>query len=154
MDIVMTLVVLIVTAALISMFMEVYKKRFRKDQAKRGEIYLVALVVTVGAVVTGYRGLEFVGTAWVVPLYAFLVFTVQFFLNMEIIKAVAIRHVGMRKKEVEEADCDLCALKVLIRLADRLHYIDKQKFGQCAMYTAELGKIIGGWTKSLSTQGQ
>lgn len=89
MDIVMTLVVLIVTAALISMFMEVYKKRFRKGQAKRGEIYLVALVVTVGAVVTGYRGLEFVGTAWVVPLYAFLVFTVQFFLNMEIIKAVA-----------------------------------------------------------------
>ena len=36
MDIVMTLVVLIVTAALISMFMEVYKKRFRKDQAKLG----------------------------------------------------------------------------------------------------------------------
>lgn len=75
-------------------------------------------------------------------------------IGVHIARAVAIRHVGMRKREVEEADCDLCALKVLIRLADRLRYIDKQKFGQCALYTTELGKIIGGWTKSLSTQGQ
>lgn len=32
-------------------------------------------------------------------------------IGVHIARAVAIRHVGMRKKEVEEADCDLCALK-------------------------------------------
>ena len=34
-------------------------------------------------------------------------------IGVHIARANNIRHTGYRKKEVEEADCDLCALKVV-----------------------------------------
>ena len=40
-------------------------------------------------------------------------------IGVHIARAVAIRHVGMRKREVEEADCDLCALdEAMLSLED------------------------------------
>jgi four helix bundle protein len=69
-------------------------------------------------------------------------------------RATMIRDTRYKIREVAEADYALNELKTVIRLADRLRYIDKKKFEISVNYTAELGRILGGWNKSLSTRGQ
>lgn len=101
MDIKMTALVLIVTAALIAAFMEIYKKKIRKDNAGRWEIYGVALALSVATSATGYKAFGFEGTLWAIPLYAFLVFTVQFFVNMEIIKSVVKSYAKRKGIEID-----------------------------------------------------
>ena len=69
-------------------------------------------------------------------------------------RATVIHDRQYKLREIMEADYSLNELKTLIRLADRMQYIDKKKFEVSVRYTSELGKILGGWTKSLSTRGK
>lgn len=49
-----------------------------------------------------------------------------------------------------EADIYLTQLKALLRLARELGYTSASQYAYCAEYTAELGKLLGGWLKSLT----
>jgi len=74
-------------------------------------------------------------------------------IGSRISRATVIRDKRYKLQEVMEADYALNELKTLIRLADRVQYIDKKKFEVSVRYTSELGKILGGWCKSLTIQG-
>ncbi|GEM_PF-5754112 len=74
-------------------------------------------------------------------------------IGCRIARATVIRDPRQKLREVQEADYALMELKTMVRLADRLEYIDKKKFEISVRQTAELGRILGGWTKTLSTQG-
>ena len=75
-------------------------------------------------------------------------------IGTRISRATVMRDRNCKLHEVMEADYSLNELKTLIRLADRLCYIDKKKFEVSVRHTSEIGKILGGWTKSLSIRGQ
>ena len=68
-------------------------------------------------------------------------------------RAQMIRDPRHKRYEVDQADLALNELKTIVRLADRLHYIDKKKFEMSVRYSSEIGRILGGWNKALSTQG-
>lgn len=74
-------------------------------------------------------------------------------MGKSIARANNIRDTKFRKKEIENADLALCELKIMIRLAYRLKYIDLKKHEVSVRYLAELGKMLGGWLKSYASQG-
>lgn len=51
---------------------------------------------------------------------------------------------------VEEADRSLARMRILVRLAFRLAYIPEKKREVLCGYIAEVGKMLGGWKKSVS----
>lgn len=75
-------------------------------------------------------------------------------IGVHIARAVMFSSVSYKRGEIAKADLALGELKILLRLARRLAYIDSKKSEVSARYTTELGRMIGGWNKSLSTQGR
>lgn len=48
-----------------------------------------------------------------------------------------------------EIDVELDVLRTLIRLARDLKYIPIKQYGMCSFYADEIGKMLGGWIKSM-----
>lgn len=68
-------------------------------------------------------------------------------------RANKIKNLKLRREEIERADKDLADLKVMIRLAYRMKFISTKKYEVSAAKLTELGKMLGGWLRSCSTQG-
>jgi hypothetical protein len=57
---------------------------------------------------------------------------------------------GEKKEMLRQADMALVDLKLLIRLGMLLEYLPLKKYEILIGYTTEIGKMIGGWLKSLN----
>lgn len=68
-----------------------------------------------------------------------------------IIKANKIRDKKLRRTEIENADNELANIKIMLRLAYRMKFIDNKKYQISSEKLTELGKILGGWLKSTTT---
>jgi four helix bundle protein len=69
-------------------------------------------------------------------------------------RANRIRSVSARIAEIKDADRALMELKVMLRLAHRMRFVSPKKYEISAGKLAELGRLLGGWLKSFSTQGR
>jgi len=56
-----------------------------------------------------------------------------------------------KKKTVELADLALVKLKVLIRMGMKLEYLPLKKYEILAGQITEVGRMIGGWIKSIQS---
>jgi hypothetical protein len=54
-----------------------------------------------------------------------------------------------KKTTLQEIDADIDLLRSQIRLALALEYIDFQKYEHWALLNDEIGRLLGGWIKSL-----
>ena len=54
-----------------------------------------------------------------------------------------------KRKTIETADLALVELKVLVRVGVRLKYLPLKSYGILAEQITEIGKMIGGWIKSI-----
>jgi hypothetical protein len=57
---------------------------------------------------------------------------------------------GEKKEMLRQADLALVDLKLLIRLGMLLGYLSLKKYEILIGYTSEIGKMLGGWLKSLN----
>lgn len=83
--------VVAVVAALVLVIgfgMEAYKKWLREDKAKKGEIILVAAVLSLVLTASFSFGLEFPGLPWTFPGYAVGIFLLQWFIDQKAIKKI------------------------------------------------------------------
>jgi formate-dependent nitrite reductase membrane component NrfD len=80
--------VLLFSIIAIALFMEVYKKKFRKNQANDREIYFVASLVSLVATASCYFGIPLPGKIWSLFIYFFFVYTAQFFVDMKVVKSI------------------------------------------------------------------
>ena len=55
-----------------------------------------------------------------------------------------------KKTTLQELDVELDLLRSQVRLAKSLQYIDFQKYEHWALINDEIGRLLGGWIKSLS----
>ena len=88
MDLKSTLYVLLAIAACIAAFMELYKKRIRKDKAKELEIWLVAGACALALPAIAYFAFSFPGKVLAILLYGLGVFICQYYFDMKVIKKV------------------------------------------------------------------
>ena len=65
-----------------------------------------------------------------------------------ITRANAIKSFSERKQLIEQADMELARLKVLVRMAMLLKFIDTKKYGILSAQIVEIGKMLGGWLRS------
>ena len=68
--------------------MEAYKKWLRDDKAKKGEIIMVAAVLSLVLTASFSVGLEFPGLPWTFPGYAIGIFLLQWFIDQKAIKKI------------------------------------------------------------------
>ncbi|WPC72910.1 diversity-generating retroelement protein Avd [Vibrio porteresiae] len=54
-----------------------------------------------------------------------------------------------KKTTIQDLDIELATLKNMIRIAYDLHYIDMKKYEIWVRHVSELGRMTGGWLKSL-----
>jgi hypothetical protein len=57
---------------------------------------------------------------------------------------------GEKREMLRQADMALVDLKLLIRLGMLLEYLPIKKYELLIGYTTEIGKMLGGWIKSVS----
>jgi four helix bundle protein len=68
-----------------------------------------------------------------------------------IYRANAVSNLSSEKREmIRQADLALVDLKLLIRLGMLLDYLPIKKYEILIGYTTEIGKMIGGWIKSVN----
>ncbi|MEA4864171.1 MAG: hypothetical protein VB088_02095 [Sphaerochaeta sp.] len=94
--------------------MEAYKKWLREDRAKKGEIILVAAVLSLVLTASFAFGLEFPGLPWTYPGYAIGIFMLQWFIDQKAIKKICkvlglfgkakLREYGVPEKDMEVLD--------------------------------------------------
>lgn len=65
-------------------------------------------------------------------------------------RASLVRSRDEKRCLIEEADRSLAKMRILIRLALRLGYMPEKKLEVLSGHIAEVGKMVGGWKKSLS----
>jgi four helix bundle protein len=63
--------------------------------------------------------------------------------------AVGNNNKSEKRKAVETADISLVELKVLVRMGMRLEFLPLKKYEILAGQITEVGKMIGGWIKSI-----
>lgn len=68
--------------------------------------------------------------------------------------AVAARKKYTKKTTLEYLDIANEKLQVYIRIANRLHIISDHTYGVWSGYCVEIGKMIGGWMKTVSYKSQ
>jgi hypothetical protein len=72
-------------------------------------------------------------------------------LGRYIYRANAVSNLSGEKREmIRQADLALVDLKLLIRLGMLLEYLPLKKYEILIGYTTEIGKMIGGWIKSVN----
>lgn len=89
-------VILLACILIVAAFMEVYKKKFRKDKASDAEIYSVALAMSLILTLASYFGFHLDGSLWAIPIYFIFVYTAQFYCSMKIIKSI-VKHIAKKK---------------------------------------------------------
>ncbi|KFE96092.1 diversity-generating retroelement protein Avd [Vibrio parahaemolyticus] len=55
-----------------------------------------------------------------------------------------------KKTTIQDLDIELAMLKNMIRVSYDLHYIDIRKYELWSRHLAEIGRMVGGWLKSVS----
>ena len=63
--------------------------------------------------------------------------------------AIRARKRYYKKTTLEDMDIEIANLRVLIRLAYRLRFIDMQKYEVWSGKVDEIGKMLGGWLKTV-----
>jgi four helix bundle protein len=58
-------------------------------------------------------------------------------------------HSETPREALHEADIELARLRAYLRLALELRYTSHGQYGYAAQQTAEIGRLLGGWLKSL-----
>jgi four helix bundle protein len=69
-------------------------------------------------------------------------------------RANRIKSVSSRIAEIKDADRALMELKIMLRLAYRMKFVSTKKYEVSAAKLTEIGKMLGGWIKSYTTQGR
>lgn len=55
-----------------------------------------------------------------------------------------------KKTTIQDLDIELAMLKNMIRVSYDLQYIDSKKYELWSRHLSEIGKMVGGWLKSVS----
>ncbi len=55
-----------------------------------------------------------------------------------------------KKTTVQDLDVELATLRSMVRVSLDLKYIDMKKYENWQRHLAEIGKMVGGWLKSLN----
>lgn len=69
-------------------------------------------------------------------------------LGTGIARANVTRNAEVRRRIIAEADAELARLKTLVRLAVRLEFLTIKKYELLSVLLVEIGKMLGGWSKS------
>lgn len=108
-----TIIVMMALIISIGFGMEAYKKWLRDDKAKKGEIIMVAAVLSLVLTASFSVGLDFPGLPWTFPGYTLGIFLLQWFIDQKAIKLIckALGLFGKAKlKEYGVTENDLGAL--------------------------------------------
>ncbi|MBI2204035.1 MAG: diversity-generating retroelement protein Avd [Candidatus Rokubacteria bacterium] len=93
---------------------------------------------------------------WVLPSTAKFPKQQRFVLARQIEDAAFALHRAMLRAAREpgpslrEADLELAALRTYLRLACELKFYSVNQYEHAARLTGEIGRLIGGWTRSLT----
>ena len=63
--------------------------------------------------------------------------------------AIRARKRYYKKTTLEDMDIEIANLRVFVRLSFRLHFIDMQKYETWSKAVDEIGKMLGGWLKTV-----
>lgn len=66
-----------------------------------------------------------------------------------ITRASAIPSEAAKRREIEKTDNALAELKILIRLGMKLGFLPMKKYELLSGQLTEIGKMVGGWIKSI-----
>ncbi len=68
---------------------------------------------------------------------------------LELLLAASRAEKNNKKSLLSQASVKFDALKIFVRLAWELKILDDKKYAELQTYLQEIGKMIGGWLKSL-----
>ena len=64
--------------------------------------------------------------------------------------AIEARKHYYKKTTLRDMDVEIAKLRVYIRLSYRLHFIDMQKYDNWSNMVDEIGRMLGGWLKTVN----
>lgn len=70
-------------------------------------------------------------------------------MNLILGYAIEARKHYYKKTTLQNMDVEIAKLRVFIRLSYRLHFIDMAKYDNWSMMVDEIGKMLGGWLKTV-----
>lgn len=71
-------------------------------------------------------------------------------MNLILGYAVEARKHYYKKTTLRDMDVEVAKLRLFIRLSFRLHFIDKTKYENWSEKVNEIGKMLGGWLKTVN----
>lgn len=71
-------------------------------------------------------------------------------MNLILGYAIEARKHYYKKTTLRDMDVEVAKLRVFIRLSYRLRFIDMQKYETWSVMVDEIGKMLGGWLKTVS----
>lgn len=74
-------------------------------------------------------------------------------MNLILGYAIAARKHYYKKTTLQNMDVEIAKLRVFIRLSYRLRFIDMQKYEIWSKMVDEIGKMLGGWLKTVKKPG-
>ena len=70
-------------------------------------------------------------------------------MNLILGYAIEARKHYYKKTTLQNMDVEIAKLRVFIRLSYRLHFIDMAKYDNWSTMVDEIGKMLGGWLKTV-----